>query len=244
MTSESDPVHTEPGKVLRESISPQNKTKNEGTGAPEQSSVVSDIVPSPPSNDKTEKCRYPTTPWWKTAAEMIGIGAVVAYTIVSCNQWRTAERQLNITERAWIGVVGTQFTYVTDSTGISRADGIVVLKNTGLSPAFKIHAWRCAEVREIEPSIDAGPPGSPQCIENDLGLIVGSGILTFEMPDRTKPIAKDSLPKTAYEPGPHLYAWGKVTYETLSKDGPHFTSFCLLSAGSQLAPCINGNNGN
>jgi hypothetical protein len=38
-------------------------------------------MPAKPLDDQREKRRYRDEPWWKTLAEMIGIAAVVAYTI-------------------------------------------------------------------------------------------------------------------------------------------------------------------
>jgi hypothetical protein len=61
---------------------------------------------------------------------------------------------------------------------------------------------------------------------------MGSNVaMRYDVPDLTKEIPENSLPSTAYEHGPHFYVRGRVEYETFAKDGTHFTSFCLLSAG-------------
>jgi hypothetical protein len=149
-----------------------------------------------------------------------------------------------ITERAWISMWGSGFFYITDQQGIPRADSSVIIKNTGVSPAFTVHVWRCAQVRDNPPVIDQEPESVPPCIAQDLG-IVGSGVpVSFEVPDVTQPIAKDSLPKTVFGPGRHFYVWGKVTYRVFGITGSeHFTSFCLIngSPGNGFGPCAKGN---
>ena len=171
------------------------------------------------------------------------------YTKYASGQWNAMERGLtqqqshfSTTERAWVSVSATSFMYVKDEQGIPRADSIIKFMNTGPSPAFNIHIWRCSQVRESEPSLDAGPSGTPPCLGNDLGILGTNILLSFEMPDRTQAVAKGSLPKNPYAPGRHLYVWGKITYDIFSKDGRHFTNFCLLNANTQLAPCSKGNN--
>jgi hypothetical protein len=82
-----------PFKKFATPITPKDNTEKRGAGRQEQPPIIANIVPSPPSNDKSEKCRYPHTPWWKTTAEMLGIGAVIAYTIFSGFQMHYASQQ-------------------------------------------------------------------------------------------------------------------------------------------------------
>jgi hypothetical protein len=74
-------------------ITPKSHTENEGDSRQFEPPIVPKIVPPPPPNDKPEQCRYPQTPWWKTTAEMVGIVAVVAYTIFSGFQMHYARQQ-------------------------------------------------------------------------------------------------------------------------------------------------------
>jgi hypothetical protein len=85
-------------------ITPQDDTGKEGNGPPKQVPIIPNVVPAPLSKDKSQYCRHPHTPWWKTTAELIGIGAVVVYAIVSYFQWDTSHRQFEATERPWLKV--------------------------------------------------------------------------------------------------------------------------------------------
>jgi hypothetical protein len=75
----------------------------------------------------------------KTCLEIAAFGAVVTYTVVSCNQWKTAEKQLEATERPWIGVskidVYGPLTY-TDGKTKAIFQLRYTLKNVGRSPAI------------------------------------------------------------------------------------------------------------
>jgi len=160
------------------------------------------------------------------------------------SQLTQQQNAFKVTERAWISLYATQFEYVKDAQRIPRADAILKIINTGPSPAFGIHMWRCAEVRASEPAIGSEPEARPPCIVEDIGIMGTNISVSFEMPDRTQPIEPNSLAVTPYERGRHLYVWGKVTYKVLAEDKQHFTSFCLLNAGNQLAPCEKGNEAN
>lgn len=101
-----------------------------------QEAVIANVVPPPPPTDKLATCNYHGTPWWKTLAEMIGIGAVVTYTFVSCNQWKTAERQLEASERPWVSLDMNIFgPLIFDNNG-ANLHVRFSLRNYGHSPAM------------------------------------------------------------------------------------------------------------
>jgi hypothetical protein len=62
-------------------IAPKDNTEKEGTGRQFQPPVVSEVVPSPPPDEKAKKTVHIYTPWWKTLAELIGVAAIVWYTV-------------------------------------------------------------------------------------------------------------------------------------------------------------------
>ena len=182
----------------------------------------------------------PMVVFWQTWLPIIlnGLLLIVVFSqaFYAYLQWTEMQR----TERAWVVVQSTAFKYVKDQQGVDRADALLGFQNTGPSPAFNVHIWRCSQIREVEPSVDAGPSGTPPCQDNQIGMM-GTGIpLGFEMPDVTHIIPENSLPQTAYTPGLHLYVWGKIMYDIFSKDKQHFTSFCLLSAGGATGPLQQG----
>jgi len=93
-----------PQHKIAKPVAPQDHTGNESTGSPKQSAPIANVMPTPPSPDKADKCRYSHSPWWKTGAELVGIMAVVAYTILTYCLWSTAQRQLEVTERPWLKI--------------------------------------------------------------------------------------------------------------------------------------------
>jgi hypothetical protein len=88
------PVHK-----TRAGVTPQDDTEKEGNGPPEQVAIIPNAVPPPPPRDKSEYCRYPHTPWWKTLAELIGIGAVVWYACITHNTWKEIQMQTGEMQR-------------------------------------------------------------------------------------------------------------------------------------------------
>ena len=78
-------------------------------------------------------------------------------------------------------------------------------------------------------------------MEDNLGIMGTNIPVSYEMTDTNQAISEGSLPKFSAVIGRHFYVWGEITYDLFSKDKKHFTSFCLLNAADQLAPCSNGN---
>jgi hypothetical protein len=104
LSKETLPVHK-----TGAGITPQDDTGKEGDGAPNQAPIIPNVMPAPPTNDKSQYCRYPHTPWWKTAAELIGIVAIVWYASITHSMWHemqsqtaTARQQIVIDQRAWL----------------------------------------------------------------------------------------------------------------------------------------------
>jgi len=144
-------------------------------------------------------------------------------------------RILKAEQRGWISIKSTAFNYVKDTKGIPRADATIVFSNTGTSPALKVQFSLCTQVRDTEPTVGLRP--DKVCEDEWIGLIGKDGEITRETPDMSQSTLENSLAKTSFETGFHLYVWGEVTYETLAKDGRHFTRICLRNGGNQLGPC-------
>ncbi len=149
---------------------------------------------------------------------------------------------LNLTERAWITLVTAEFRYHADRQNVDRVDSMISFTNTGPTPAFNIHVWRCSEVLARDPDIRRQPSsGDKRCVESDMGILGTRSPISFETPDFTQVVPKDSLPTSVFAKAPHYYVWGKLTYYTLSKDKRHFLSFCLLNGPQSMGPCAKGN---
>lgn len=148
-----------------------------------------------------------------------------------------------VTERAWVSVAGTGFDYKRDDGGISRARGSIVLINTGPTPAFNSSIWSCFQVRPNEPIVGKTIPNNRVCQAQFVGNLGTNVTMKLIRIDPTRVVQENGLPQNDDVAGPRLYVWGRITYSTFAKDGFHFTSFCLKSSGSQLAPCANGNDG-
>jgi hypothetical protein len=120
---------------------------------------------------------------------------------------------------------------------------MMVVQNTGHSPAFDVHIWRCGEVRSTEPVVGKESPNKKRCLSNGSGVLGPTAQVNFEIPDLVHTVPADDLATSAFQRDrPHLYVWGKITYRILAQDKQHFTSFCILTAGtSVMAPCEKGN---
>lgn len=117
-------------------VQPKYKANDEGNSSPDQISIIPKLVPAPPATKKCDSCRYPGTPWWKTVAELIGIGAVVWYAYTSHNQWQVMQRQLEATERPWIDPVITPDGSIKYTTmGETQFSFSVAMRNIGHSVA-------------------------------------------------------------------------------------------------------------
>jgi hypothetical protein len=93
--------------------------------------------------------RYPNVPRWKTTAELIGIVAIIVYSVLTYFLWDTAHRQLVSSERPWLKATvaleqpphihgaGPGLTFLKD--GSASFSFFVTVKNVGHSPAKDIY---------------------------------------------------------------------------------------------------------
>lgn len=169
---------------------------------------------------------------------------IQAQRIATQGQLAQQQDAFKITERAWVSVAGTGFDYHKDDAGVSRARGTIVLINTGPTPAFGPFEWTCFQVRTSEPFVGETAPIGPPCKAQPLGILGTNVTEKFTRIDPNRIVPANSLPQNDDVIGPRLFVWGRITYFTFAKDGPHFTSFCLKSSGPQLGPCIHGNEAN
>jgi hypothetical protein len=124
----------------------------EGDGSPREAPIVPNAVPSPRSHDERQEYRYPHTPWWKTAAELIGIGAVVFYTYYAHGQWHEMIRAADATKlaadiardtliasnRPWMTAEIQITGPLTFGKGQANLPLMYTLKNIGHSPALDV----------------------------------------------------------------------------------------------------------
>lgn len=205
-------------------------------------------IPQPiEANRERQNTKKVRREWYAITVSLLTLVAVLAYAIINYHmlgQMRKANEDARAfyaaEQRAWIVIFATHFGYRTDAP---RVTGTVVIENTGPSPALKIHVWRCGQVRTEEPSVDSFPSNIPDCIKEDVGEI-GKGIpLTFNMPDESQVVGKNSLTFSTHGAGRHYFAWGRIEYDIYPPDKRHFTSFCLIGGtpGNAMAPCNKGN---
>jgi len=167
-------------------------------------------------------------------------GSFDTHTLAEAAKKQADAALLNL--RAWIAVKDTRFNYFTDKQGIPRAGARLQLTNTGPSPGFGLQIWLCGQIRLDEPSVDIFPTEGQNCIIDEIGMIGKDIPITFNIPEPSQAVPKNSLAASSFEKGPHYYVWGKITYDIYPKDRRHFTSVCFLNGTDQLAPCSKGNN--
>jgi hypothetical protein len=175
--------------------------------------------------------------WLPIIINALLLVVVVSQAAYAYRQWQ----EMRVAERAWITPSSTNFRYTKDKQGIERVESMIQFRNTGSTPAFNVHIWRCNKVLKSEPAIKNDLVGDSGCIDSDLGIMGTNIPISFETPDFTDVVPTDSLPMSVFTKGSHYYIWGVVTYITLSKDKTHFISFCLLNAATSLGPCSKGN---
>lgn len=149
-------------------ITPKDNTGKKRNGPPREPSIIPKVVPAPPANDEPAKCRYPQTPWWKTTAELIGIAAVVAYTVFSGFQMyyagqqataaitasaaatqtlKTIQGQFQLDQRPYVLILGYAVADPKTGKPTSPKVGkpvivIISFKNVGKSPALHFISHR------------------------------------------------------------------------------------------------------
>jgi hypothetical protein len=122
-------------------ITPKHNTEKEGAGSHKEPPIITEIMPTPPPDEKAKKTVYVYTPWWKTGAEMLGIAAIIVYTIVSYCQWETAKDTLIASERPWVTLdVGISGPFIIDANG-ANVRTRMTLQNVGHSPAIGVAIW-------------------------------------------------------------------------------------------------------
>lgn len=127
---------------------PQDDTGKESNGAPKELPIITNPMPSPPSHNKSEYRLYAHTPWWKTVAELIGVGAVIWYAYITHSMWKEMQSQTTIqqqtfinSERSWVGQSGPMWLEFFTGNDKRIASKIhVTLENFGHSPALGVVA--------------------------------------------------------------------------------------------------------
>jgi hypothetical protein len=135
-----------------------------------------------------------------TVVSVITMAAVIAYTLVSWNQWKTAERSVEITERAWLIGSTAELATTSGSKGVTVA---VRFTNSGKSPAFHVR-------HGIQATRDFAPPkiSLPLGAASEVTVPPGGTITTtFLLPD----ITLDELQKIRAGVAP-LFLWLAIRY--------------------------------
>jgi hypothetical protein len=141
LVSRSDPPHEHP----TDTIPPQDNTPRATEGCKHPPARPVRVViesfppaPTPPDKWRAEKNKKNRREWLKLGVEVLTLFVITAYTFVSCNQWKTAEKQLEVSERPWI-VADVALERVTFSDdGSAQVFVHYALKNIGHSPAMAV----------------------------------------------------------------------------------------------------------
>lgn len=204
---------------------------------------MNDKSAKPTANDKSAKRTANATvvlAWLTGFLVIAGIGNVFYLQ----RQIHEAQESGVTSTRAWMAVQATSFEYSENKDGPTSATGHVIVMNTGPTPAFNIHLWRCAEVRPNDPSENELQIPKENCLQQDIGMAGKDIPIKLNGSVILDQATKDSLSADSNNHAvPHFYMWGTITYDIAVKDRKHFTSFCLLNGVSQLGACVKGNNG-
>lgn len=206
----------------------QDDTGQRGSSPPKEPSLIPNVAPTPPSNDKTETCGYPRTPWWKTLAELIGISAVIAYAIVSYFQWQAQIQNMRIDQRAWVGVVGVKSFDFKVGPGFSIPFDMT---NSGKTPALNVHsevALKSVEKeKEFVATYDEPRPLKPsfEVVQPQMHMILST------LPTDVSDLQFGDIENFRGI----LYGYGKITYNDIfGKE--HHTTFCVMYWHGLSAP--------
>jgi hypothetical protein len=120
-------------------IAPKDNTEKESTGGQLQPPIVSEIVPSPPSDEKAKKTVHIYTPWWKTLAELVGIAAIVWYTVETHNGISNTQKNFVKDQRPYIWNSQNQLPHLKIGDKVTWNYHYT---NFGKSPAIGV-AFRC-----------------------------------------------------------------------------------------------------
>jgi hypothetical protein len=63
------------------SPSPQDNAEKENAGSPDKPLIPPQVPPAPPYCQYPQTCRYRDTPWWMRLVEILGVAAVICYTV-------------------------------------------------------------------------------------------------------------------------------------------------------------------
>jgi hypothetical protein len=110
---------TAPFKKLPHPITIEDDSEKESTGSQEQSTILSQVMPSPPYCDYPQTCRYRGTPRWKTLLEVIAVGTVIWYTIEAHRANEIATNAMQQNQRPWVGPI-VEAPIVTDPVVIDQ----------------------------------------------------------------------------------------------------------------------------
>jgi len=179
----------------------------------------------------------------KTWLEIAAFGVVVTYTCVSYHQWKTAEKQLEASERPWVTLdVGISGPFTIDTNGANVRTKLT-LQNVGHSPAIRLAIWTrfyphtlsnrdaaierqkvCANAL-IDPTI-TGTLFQESKVPSDIPR--GDYVLQIEKAEL------DNMIKSRGLIAPTIMVC--VVYRTTFNDEPHHTvrTFALRSADPQL----------
>jgi hypothetical protein len=225
-----------PRKKTENAILPKDNTRHKATNSPKADGVlITNAVPPPPAKEQTEKCRYPDTPWWKTAAELVGIAAVVAYAIITGFMWsdahdnfKDAHENFKIDERAWVYVVMSGLQTDPPVTN-AILQWNIDMKNTGKTTAKYLYFGFITEIldKNQEVSFDYAHtlaqteqipfivPNGDAIVAVIQGDITGAGPKTFTQTDVDKLKAGNA----------YIVTYGKGTYQDIFGN-QHWLTFC------------------
>jgi hypothetical protein len=217
--------------------------------SPKQPPVIAKAVPTPPRDDKPEKCRYPHTPRWKTALEVIAVVAVLAYTRAAFQQLGVMRDTLNL-DRPWVGITGSG-NFRLDVVEDGPLSVTMSAQNVGRTPALNLVTVNKMET--VGPSghtpdfggyskSDAGPP-----VVLFPGSITTIHVYTTKLSAQGNSLAHLKPPDVeALRNGTvRIYVYGSLWYDDTLRTHEHRTDYCFIydaetskvSGGSSFGTC-------
>jgi hypothetical protein len=119
-------------------INQQNAASKESRKADAAGTGSTKVAPSPNNSECSCYCRYEPTPRWLRIFEAIGIVSAIAYAGITGFMWRDSHKNFVIDERAWLSIENTFPVQPQVKEGL-KIESIVIVKNTGKTPAKKIN---------------------------------------------------------------------------------------------------------
>jgi hypothetical protein len=204
-------------------------------GQPQQKNKTTDgivtslpkVDPAPPHSDAPDNKWNKTLKGWKPTLECFGIIFAIAYAFITYCQWRDANRNFRLDERAWVAPIHACFepaittSLNTDGCGKENSEDTrmqfkVIYKNSGKT--FALNSDSSINITTDQNQIQMPSEGT-----KFRGLFIQEAIGSVAY----GPITVDEINNFGYRA---VYIYGKIWYDDIFK-GRHWTEFCFIHRG-------------